>query len=86
MPEDTNDIDENREWWPYKDWDDLTDRVDEDIGNEASNYLMFPSKGSTDAVVFNVKIIGESMGMTRTVTAQCYVKDKEIRYIKWQED
>ncbi len=86
MPEDTNDIDENREWWPYKDWNDLTDRVDEDIGSEASNYLMFPSKGSTDAVVFNVKIVGESMGMTRTVTAQCYVKEKEIRYIKWQED
>lgn len=86
LPEDTNDIDENREWWPYKDWNDLTDRVDEDIGSEASNYLLFPAKGSSENLVFNVKITGESMGMTRTVTAQCYVKDNKVRYIRWRED
>ncbi|MBQ6136275.1 MAG: hypothetical protein IJI73_02775 [Kiritimatiellae bacterium] len=82
MPED-RDVDETREWWPYKDWNDLTERVDEDIGNEASSYFDFGASANT---VFKMKITGESMGMTHEVQAECYVRDKKIRYIKWRED
>jgi hypothetical protein len=82
------DVDETRSWWPYKDWNDLLQRVsdfaaDVQIGNEASEYLMFgPDKDS----IFKVKITGESLGMRREVNAECYLKDKKIRYIKWRED
>ena len=82
MPEDY-DVDETRDWWPYKDWDDLTDRVDEDIGSEAGNYLSF---GADESTVFKIKIVGESMGMTHEVNAEGYVRDKKVRYIKWRED
>ena len=83
------DVDSTRTWWPYKDWNDLTQRVsdfaDVEIGNEASQYLTYvPDKNS----IFKVKIIGESMGMRREVNAECYLssKDKKVRYIKWRED
>jgi len=83
------DVDSTRTWWPYKDWNDLTQRVsdfaDVEIGNEASQYLTYvPDKNS----IFKVKIVGESMGMKREVNAECYLssKDKKVRYIKWRED
>lgn len=82
LPE-TRDVDETRTWWPYKDWDDLVDRVDEDIGSEANNYFSFAVDDST---IFKVKISGESMGMTHEVNAECYVKDGKVRYIRWRED
>ena len=67
----------------FKDFDDLCRRVDEvgeDIGSEASNYLKYTSDD------FTVKITGESMGMTHTIEAKCYVKDGEIRYYMWNEN
>ena len=82
LPE-TRDVDETRTWWPYKDWDDLVARVDEDIGSEANNYFSFAVDDST---IFKVKISGESMGMTHEVNAECYVKDGKVRYIRWRED
>ena len=82
-PDNRDDYDRTRGWWPYKDWSDLTARVDEDIGNEAANYLSFGPDSST---LFKMKITGESMGMTRTAEAQCYVRDKKVRYISWRED
>ena len=80
---DERDVDETRDWWPYEDWNDLTDRVDEDIGGEASAYLVF---GADESTVFKMKITGESMGMTHEVQAECYVRDGKVRYIKWRED
>ena len=79
-----DDYDRNRTWWPYKDWSDLIDRVDEDIGNEAGNYLAYSTDVAT--TVFKMKITCESKGMTRIVQAECYVKDKKVRYISWRED
>lgn len=74
------DVDESRTSWPYKDWSDLTERVDEDIGSQASNYLSFNSDQ------FKVTIIGESLGMKHSVTAKCYVKDGKVRYYEWCEN
>ena len=82
MPE-TRDVDETRTWWPYKDWDDLVARVDEDIGSDAGSYFSYALE---DTTIFKVKITGESMGMKHEVNAECYVKDKKVRYIKWRED
>lgn len=81
------DVDESRMWWPYKDWSDLMQRVgdaaDVQLGSEASEYLMYvPDRDS----IFKVRIVGESMGMRREVQAECYMKDKNVRYIKWRED
>lgn len=86
MP-DGHDIDETRAWWPYEDWNDLVQRIkdvcDANIGNEASNYLVFKPDENT---VFKVKITGESMGMTHSVNAKGYVKENKVRYIEWRED
>ena len=83
------DVDENRDWWPYKDWDDLRTRVEDEfdveLGQEASKYIEFqPSESS----VFRMKITGESLGMRKTVECECYYnsKDKKVRYVKWKED
>lgn len=83
------DVDETRTWWPYKDWNDFTQRVadydDVEIGNEASEYLIYvPDENS----LFRITITGESMGMRKTVQAECYYnsKDKKVRYISWRED
>ena len=87
-PEHRDDFDEGRDWWPYKDFDDLRQRVADfdssiKLGDEAKEYLTFvPDQNS----VFKVKIVGESMGMSREVNAEAYVKDKKVRYIKWRED
>ena len=82
------DVDESRTWWPYKDWNDLTQRVsdfadDVQLGSEAAQYLTYvPDKDS----IFKVRIVGESMGMKREVNAECYLKDSKVRYIRWRED
>lgn len=82
------DVDDSRTWWPYKDWNDLTQRVgdfadDVQIGSEAAQYLTYvPDKDS----IFKVRIVGESMGMKREVNAECYLKDSKVRYIRWRED
>jgi hypothetical protein len=81
MPE--GNVDESRTWWPYRDWADLMNRVDVNIGNEASNYLMYKPDANS---IFKIKIVGESMGMSRTVQAKGYVKDGKVRYIEWRED
>lgn len=83
IPPEDRDIDQNLGTWPYKDWHDLTERVDEDIGSEASGYFAFSPETTT---VFKMTITGESMGMKREVVAECYVKDGKVRYVKWRED
>ena len=87
-PEDY-DVDETRDWWPYKDWADLKKRVgdvgdtDIEIGDEANEYIEWQPG---DTSVFKMKITCESMGMKREVNCKCYVKDKKVRYIAWRED
>ncbi len=81
------DVDESRSWWPYKDWNDLVQRVSDyagvQVGAEAAEYLVYvPDKES----IFKIRIIGESMGMKREVDAECYLRDNKVRYIKWRED
>ena len=82
------DVDETRTWWPYKDWNDLSQRVsdfadDVQLGSEAAEYLTYVPDNNS---IFKVRIIGESMGMKREVNAECYLKDSKVRYIKWRED
>lgn len=78
--------------WPFKDWNDMLQRIGdlhnpkvrpEDIGTEAQQYLSFSSGKES---VFKLKITGESAGMSRSAEAECYVKDKKVRYVKWSED
>ena len=92
MPKDDDGIDTSRSDWPYKSWDDLMKRIDdldgssvksEDIGSEAQNYLSFQAEEDS---VFKIKITGESAGMSRSVEAEGYVKDKKVRYVKWSEN
>jgi hypothetical protein len=92
MPED-RDVDESLTSWPYKDWDDMLKRIEdveggkvrsEDIDSAAQEYLSFGIDPAE--AVFKVKITGESAGMSRSVEAECYVKDKKVRYVKWRED
>ena len=89
MPEDDDNIDKNRDWWPYKDWNDLVKRVDDIAdtslkpGEEAKEYIDWqPSEKSE----FKMTITAESMGMKYVVTCSCYVKDKKVRYTEWREN
>ncbi len=83
------DVDESLEWWQYKDFQDLQQRVADygggsaSIGTEAGNYLLFKPD---DTTVFEITIACESMGMTRSVKAKAYLKDKDVRYVEWEED
>lgn len=89
MPED-RDVDETLTSWPFRDWDDMIRRIDDagtpvsssDIGSDAKNYITFSPEENS---VFKIKITGESMGMSRTVTAEGYVHEKTVRYVKWSE-
>jgi len=88
-PENRDDIDETRDWWPYKDWSDLRERVEDNyngnlkLNDEVNQYIEWqPSETS----VFKMKITCESMGMKREVNCKCYVKDKAVRYMEWRED
>jgi len=95
-PEDADDrvaatAEDGRKWWPYKDWQDLNTRLDDNneldsnvkLGSEAQQLIEWqPSETS----VFKMKIVGESMGMKREVNCKCYVKDKAVRYIEWNEN
>lgn len=89
---DRDDIDENRSEWPFKDWSDLMQRIDDiptgsvrssDIDAIAQNYIAF---SSGDNPVFEVEITGEASGMKRTAVAKCYVKDGKVRYWAWSEN
>lgn len=86
MPE-GYDVDETRDWWPYKDWNDLLQRVKdetgENVGNEAAQYFVYKPD---DTTLFDIRITCESMGMERRVAAKAYVKDSEVRYVEWEED
>ena len=88
MPED-GDVDETRDWWPYKDWDDLCRRV-EDIADtsmkldqQASQYIEWDISTENE---FKMKITAESMGMKHEATCRCYVKDGKVRYTEWREN
>ncbi len=84
MPDRAN-VDESRSSWPYSDWADVISRIDDGVqlGSEAANYLVYKPSGES---IFKLKITGESMGMKHVASAECYVKDKKVRYIKWRED
>jgi len=83
------DVDESLGWWQYKDFQDLQQRVSDyggtsaQIGTEANNYLLFKPD---DTTIFEITIECESMGMTRSVKAKAYLKDKDVRYVEWEED
>ena len=87
-PEDY-DVDESRDWWPYKDWADLKARVadvseaDVEPGDEAGEYIEWQADATS---VFKMTITCESMGMKREAKCKCYVKDKKVRYIEWREN
>jgi len=107
MPEDDDDVDETRTWWPFKDFQDLCDRVEDygcdvDVPADIKDYIAFPgsdssaSSGTTskdgkggssdDAKKYRMTITGESMGMKYVVTARCYLADRKVRYIEWNEN
>jgi hypothetical protein len=82
------DVDETQSWWQYKDFNDLQQRVSDygtegKVGTEANNYLLYKPDDST---IFEITIECESMGMTRAGKAKAYLKDKEVRYVEWEED
>ena len=80
---------DGRKWWPYKDWSDLSARLDDNmtsdvkLGDEAQQYIEWQA---SETSIFKMKIVGESMGMKREVECKCYVKDKKVRYMEWSEN
>ncbi len=80
-------VDESRTWWPYKDLDDINQRLDKftslRVGNEAAQYLVFKPD---DTTLFNIQMTCTSKGMERRVSAKAYIKDGKVRYVEWEED
>ena len=88
MPEDDDNIDETRDWWPYKDFSDLRKRIEDEysdveLGEDASKYLVFKPDQST---VFKMTITANLMDMEYKAECECYIKDKKIRYTSWKEN
>ena len=65
----------------FKDWNDLQNRLNGEIQQEAQQYLSYAPE-----TYFEVTIIGKSMGITHKVTAVAIVQDKKVRYIRWSEN
>ena len=80
------DVDETRESWPYKDWSDLCKRVsdefDLDIDLKAKEYLTY---GPDESTLFKMKITVSQLDDEYSAECECYVKDKQVRYISWKE-
>ena len=72
------------DYGPFKDWNDLLSRVPE-IGNEANEYLTY-TNDSKDGAQFKLTITGTSSGLSHSIQAVVYVKEKKLRFIRWQED
>jgi len=54
MPEEDDDVDETRTWWPFKDFQDLCDRVDDygcdvDVPEDIREYIEFPGGKASSA-------------------------------------
>ena len=84
------DVDASLAWWQYNDFQDLQQRVADygsgssvQVGMEANEYLLFKPD---DTTIFEITIECESMGMTRSVRTKAYLKDKDVRYVEWEED
>ena len=91
VPED-RDVDESRSSWPFTDWNDMLQRIENlgglkvsssDIGSEAKEYLTFTAEDDT---VFKIRIVAEAGGMKRAAEAECYVADDKVRYVKWVDN
>ena len=85
MPKDY-DVDETRTSWPYKDWSDLCKRVsdefDLDIDLKAKEYFTY---GPDESTLFKMKITVSQLDDEYSAECECYVKDKQIRYVSWKE-
>lgn len=65
----------------FKDWNDVNTRLFEALETTCESYFSYaPEK------YFEVKITGESAGITHTILAVAVVQNDEIRYVKWRED
>lgn len=65
----------------FKDWNDVNTRLFEALETTCESYFSYaPEK------YFEVKITGESAGITHTILAVAVVQGDEIRYVKWRED
>lgn len=74
----------DEDYGPFKDWTDLLNRVPE-IGNEANEYISFKND-SNDGAQFKLTITGTSSGLSHSIQTIVYVKEKKLRFIRWQED
>ncbi|MDX9866846.1 MAG: type II secretion system protein GspK [Kiritimatiellia bacterium] len=70
----------DRESKLYKDWNDLTARI-EGIPLTASDFLSYaPEK------YFKIEVEGEAGGITHRIEAMAIVESDKVRYVRWRED
>ena len=74
----------DEDYGPFKDWNDLQNRVPE-IDMVANEYLSFKNE-SNDGAQFKLTITGTSSGLSHSIQAVVYVKEKKLHFIRWQED
>lgn len=69
---------------PEWDWNKMLEITSDQIQPMAQEYISFESSLGEGAT-YDVKIIGQAMGMTYKIEAIAYVKSGELKYLRWQE-
>lgn len=65
----------------FKDWNDVNTRLSEALEATCESYFTYaPEK------YFEVRVTGESAGITHAISAVAVVQEDEIRYVRWRED
>ena len=67
-------------------WSDMCQRVsdefDVEVDQAAQKYL---TAAPSESTVFKMRITARLMDMSYTAECECYVKDKQVRYVSWKE-
>ncbi len=67
-------------------WSDMCQRVsdefDVEVDQAAQKYL---TAAPIESTVFKMRITARLMDMSYTAECECYVKDKQVRYVSWKE-
>lgn len=65
----------------FKDWNDLNNRLPGGIPAEAEQFLVF-----TPQKYFEIKVTGESGGISHEIKTVAIVENAKVRYLRWRED
>ena len=86
LPEDDDDVDETRTWWPFKDFSDLEKRVDdvgfsEKVPGELKDYIRWPGESAATSSDKSEKGKKDSSGDTEMFTMTITGESMGMKYV-----